>query len=735
MRQVSKTTMRLLGSAVVAASAAMMVAGCGGGGGGGGGGSASTAAGISSASATQLVALEIAPPGDLVIDEGMGNAFQVIVDGHYRDGGQVDLTRTVNLQVADENVARVGGDGLITPVAVGTTELTVTTRAFTGETLTVRKRITVVPPSGAPNFAGGRLAIYPQFRTLANVNVAAGRDQLQQIVIVGTDASGRMWDLTRVNGVQIQDRNRNASMAGQLSPTGLFRGVIDGQEVLLISRLDQAALSAGAHFVLGGGSARPLPPSALYSGAPLAGSTNALDVALLSVLRGQFIEPSGLANDQEFLRRLYADALGRVPTAQEQAAFETSTAPNKRDAEIDRLVATPEFANQWGKLIGEWFEIRSANAAAFDTWVASQITAGQTVAQIVGALAAGTAGAASGTFDATHPRASDKVDILVLTGTGMTAECAVCHDHPLVGPNDTPRWTQAERYPLDAFFAANNAEATPLDKNNNRIGNPFQPSFVAFGANIPVTSTLGTPMAARRAEFARLLTATPQFDRGFAHRVFAELVLPLLDPNQFLKKNLDSVAAPALLDALAARFRGVNTDLRAFVAEVMKSKTYQLTSAGNTIANDTLAARHALRRHHSEVMESIVQNVTGMPLAGGDLNFFRQTFGFPTARASIAERSNAVNMSQSLVLMNSPIVQAKVSGATATPATLAAQVAANTITQDQAITQLFRRALARDPSADELGFARQAVAAAPTVRAGLEDVAAVVMSTIEAVSK
>ena len=39
-------------------------------------------------------------------------------------------------------------------------------------------------------------------------------------------------------------------------------------------------------------------------------------------------------------------------------------------------------------------------------------------------------------------------------------------------------------------------------------------------------------------------------------------------------------------------------------------------------------------------------------------------------------------------------------------ATLAAQVTASTLTQDQAITRLFRLALARDPSTDELGFAR-----------------------------
>lgn len=715
--------------AALAFSAAIAFAGCGGGG-GGGGGSASTAAGVTSAAQGQLTAVEIMPPGDLVVSNGLGDAFQVIVDGHYRSGDQLDLTREAGLRSSDESVARISGDGLITPVAPGTADISVTVTSFTGETLTATKRVTVVAPGAAPSFVGGSLSIYPSFRALTQVDAAAGRDQLQQLVIVGTDASGRMWDLTRTNGVTVQDMNRNTSMAGQVSPTGLFRGVMDGAEVLLVTRVQAAGLTAGSHMVLGAGGARPLPPSALFSGAPLAGSTNPIDQALLSALRGQFAEPSGLADDSEFLRRVYADALGRVPTLAEQTAFNASTAADKREVEIDRLVALPEFAARWGGLVGEWFEIPRANAgaAAFDTWAAGQLG---NLGGMVSALAAGTA-PVSATFDAVHPRASDKVDILVLATTGMTAECAVCHDHPLTGPTDTPRWTQAERYPLDAFFAANNAEATPLDKNNNRIGTAFQPSFVAFGG-ATVTSTLATPMAARRAEFGQLLTATDEFDRGLAHRVFAEVLQPLLDPNQFLKSELDSVAVPTLLETLALRFRAANTDLRAFVGEVFKSKAYQLKSAGTTAGNDPLLARHTLRRHHSEVMESLIATVTGQPVAAGnDLNFVRDTFGFPMDRISISERSNAVNMSQSLLFMNSPVVQNKVTANGATVATLAAQVTAGTVTQEQAITQLFRLALARDPSSDELGFAASTVTGAGTVRAGLEDVAAVLMSTIEA---
>ncbi len=733
MRQFSRTSGWVLGAAAFIGSATL-AAGCGGGGGGGSSGSAVSP--ITSGQSGDLVALEISPPGDLVVEEGINSGFQVIVDGYYRDASVLDLTRNVEIEIADEMVVRHAGEGLLTPVAPGTTEVTVRQTSTSGEVLVVTKTVTVVADDGMdPSFTGGTLKIYPEFRALTQVDAAAGRDQLQQLVIVGTDAQGRMYDLSRNNGLSVQDMQRASSTAGQVSPSGLFRGIVDGQEVLLVSRIDTAGLVAGSHMVLGVGSARPVPPSALYSGAPLTGSANPIDQAVLTALRGQFVEPSALATDGEFLRRLYADALNRVPTEAEQTTFAGAAAATRREAEIDRVLALPEFNTRWGGLFAEWLEIpRSApGAAAFDTWAAGELAANRTLADMVGALAAGT-GAGAAAFDTEHMDAAAKVRILMLSATGMTAECAQCHNHPLTGANDNPKWTQAERYPLDAFFAANAAEATPLDKNNNRIGTAFQPGFAALDASKTVTSTLTTPIGQRRAEFAGLLTGSTQFRRGLAHRIFSEVAQPLLNPNQFLAKELEGNKTPAVLDALTAQFAAAGTNLKTFLATVMKSKYYQLSSAGTTDVNDPLLARHVVRRNHSEVMESVLQTTTGVALvaASAEETFFRSSFGFPTMRNDVHERSNAVNLSQSLVFMNSPAVQAKITQNGGTVATIAAQVTANTITREAAVTRLFRLSLSRDPSSDELGFALQTIGAAPTVRAGLEDVAAVTMASIEA---
>jgi len=144
--------------------------------------------------------------------------------------------------------------------------------------------------------------------------------------------------------VQISDYNDpdlGPSTAGSLSPQGLFRGVMDGEEVLLVTRLDNQGLVAGSHIVLGNGQSKPVPPTALYSGAPLAGTGNAIDQAILSELSKQFIEPSGLASDGEFVRRVYQDAVGRLPTAAEYEAFASDQSATKREDLVDALIASP----------------------------------------------------------------------------------------------------------------------------------------------------------------------------------------------------------------------------------------------------------------------------------------------------------------------------------------------------------------------------------------------------------
>src|SRR5438093_5428640 len=84
---------------------------------------------------------------------------------------------------------------------------------------------------------------------------------------------------------------------------------------------------------------------------PVAGSASAaaplserIDQAIAAGLPSYSRAAAPLASDAEFLRRIYLDLTGTVPTAAEARAFLRDNAPDKRGKLIDRLLASPEYA-------------------------------------------------------------------------------------------------------------------------------------------------------------------------------------------------------------------------------------------------------------------------------------------------------------------------------------------------------------------------------------------------------
>src|SRR5437879_1843292 len=67
------------------------------------------------------------------------------------------------------------------------------------------------------------------------------------------------------------------------------------------------------------------------------------------------VRPSRQASDEEFLRRVYLDTLGRIPTVQEAQAFLGAREQGKRQKLVEYLLNHPDFAKnfatQWTVLL------------------------------------------------------------------------------------------------------------------------------------------------------------------------------------------------------------------------------------------------------------------------------------------------------------------------------------------------------------------------------------------------
>ena len=79
-----------------------------------------------------------------------------------------------------------------------------------------------------------------------------------------------------------------------------------------------------------------------------------VDALVFDRLQKLGIPPANPCSDPVFVRRVYFDAIGTLPTADEVRAFLADNNPDKRNALIDRLLARPEFADYWAM---KWCDI------------------------------------------------------------------------------------------------------------------------------------------------------------------------------------------------------------------------------------------------------------------------------------------------------------------------------------------------------------------------------------------
>ena len=64
------------------------------------------------------------------------------------------------------------------------------------------------------------------------------------------------------------------------------------------------------------------------------------------------------ATDEQFLRRIYVDAIGRIPTGEEAAAFLADTAADKRAKLIDKLLYSPGYTMQMYNWMGDMLRMK-----------------------------------------------------------------------------------------------------------------------------------------------------------------------------------------------------------------------------------------------------------------------------------------------------------------------------------------------------------------------------------------
>jgi Protein of unknown function (DUF1553)/Protein of unknown function (DUF1549) len=369
---------------------------------------------------------------------------------------------------------------------------------------------------------------------------------------------------------------------------------------------------------------------------------NFVDQEIFGKLAKLKVPPARLSNDSEFVRRIYLDLTGRIPSSDDVRAFLADSSPTKRDDLIDKLVYSPEFSDKWTMWMGDLLQntatLNSVNfnrqiqgRNAFFDYIQFAVYTEKSFQTIATEVITGTGNnydilTAAANFPMAGSTAmgpiQDTYDNMLVksasTFLGLTYyDCLLCHNGR--GHLDSINlWaagtTRGEAESMAAFFARTRFTRSPETDTaaygynsynvtdaasgtydlNTTYGN--RPNRVKLGTIVNMTpsyrATGAAPKDANwRAAFAQNLVQDPLFSRNIVNRLWKQMFnLGLVDPVDTLDPaRLDAAnpppapwtlqpTHPELLDKLANEFVNNGYQLRPLIKVLAQSSAYQLSS-------------------------------------------------------------------------------------------------------------------------------------------------------------
>jgi hypothetical protein len=321
-----------------------------------------------------------------------------------------------------------------------------------------------------------------------------------------------------------------------------------------------------------------------------------IDDRLEARLKPANIPPSPPASDAEFLRRVYLDLHGVVPTANRVKSFLDDRTADKRAKVIDELLADPRFAEHLADIWDDYLlpdnDDTRSNRPRFKAWLQDEFQSkpwDQIALDLL--TATGQRDKDPGMLYLLKSRETlspaELTDLVSQYFVGIRLNCAQCHDHPFT------IWKQTDYWGLAAFFT----EIQYTDRRLQKSGLIRDDPAVAVD-KLEHAAQLRTPKflggeelvvereVPHRQALARWLTTpdNPYFARAMVNRMWAQffgrgLVNPVDDMHQG-----NEPTHPELLSELSAEFAASSFDLRKLCRAICNTSAYQRTSmpvAGN----------------------------------------------------------------------------------------------------------------------------------------------------------
>jgi hypothetical protein len=550
----------------------------------------------------------------------------------------------------------------------------------------------------------------------------------QKLVVMATFADGSRRDVT-AHSVFMSNNEGVASVdeSGMVSAKGPGAAFV-------MARFDK--FTQGTDFVIR--------PGKEYSpNFPI--PSNEIDRLVNQRLSFLHIEPSGLARDEQFLRRVYLDLIGLLPTEKEYAAFMADKSADKRAKLIDALIERDEFHDIWVMRWAELLQIRTTNGMSpkalrlYDEWLRNFVRSGATIDKIVQTVIPATGGTLENPVSnyyqtETTPQLIAESVAQVFLGTRI--QCAQCHNHPF------DRWTMDDYYGFAAFFsqvgykqAIDPRELTVFDKKEGMIEHP-----VAGRTVVPQFLGDDAPPQVDDKDYREVLAnwlaskENPAFAKNIANIIWSHFFgIGIVEPvDDFRVSNPPSNLE--LLDYLGRRLAEESFDIKALIREICNSRTYQTETkrTENNRLDEREFSHQKIRRLRAEVLLDSICQVTNAPerlpglppgsravhVADGTVaHYFLNTFGRSNrSTPCTCEVKTSPTLSQALHLLNGDSTTGKIKEGNVIRSMLD-----QGLKPIDVVRSLYRRCLTRECTEEEVKSLQANLADYKDPAEGLED--------------
>jgi hypothetical protein len=378
-----------------------------------------------------------------------------------------------------------------------------------------------------------------------------------------------------------------------------------------------------------------------------------------------------IVDDGTFLRRLYLDLTGTIPSVATAREFLESTDDYKREIAIEVLLREPRsaahLARVWrrmlvptgspseamGETIEPWLKDQFARNAPYDEFAKNLLTV-----KSIDASDPSKPYATSAImfYQASGGNAEGVADSATRFFLGVRLGCAKCHDHPFA------EWKQEDFWGMAAFFAGvqnGNVEDSP------RTTIRPQDSDVEYAAKLLWEEETKVNGANPRQVFADWVVSehNPNFAATAVNRVWQHLCGRSLAGTVDDLDQANDEERAILLDELSKEFIASKYDLRHLISAICRSKMYQCS----TVSPDQLGGQlkvadvRPLKTLSPEQVFDAMEQALMLPVGRSD-NAAR----FNGERATIVARMNeafsdspedfSAGIPQALMMMNGSVI-------------------------------------------------------------------------------